>query len=228
MNIAEWHISFKQGMDKFDSLNYPNLEPEQIDLLFNQAIGMFVKQRYGYNNSKKESFEETQKRTEDLKTLVKTSVIVPLTNNVNNIDLNSNFIDIPIDHWITIFEKANITYLNCNSVSTTEDVEIIPIQHNDYNKIINNPFAKPTTDKVLRLVTQEGIELLHSSDSTINNYKLRYIKEPAKVDLLNNVDCDLTPMVHDEIISLAISIALENIEAERIKTYPQVVENRNE
>ena len=33
MKIDQMHISFKQGLDKFDSKNYPNIEPEEIDLL---------------------------------------------------------------------------------------------------------------------------------------------------------------------------------------------------
>jgi len=83
---------------------------------------------------------------------------------------------------------------------------------------------------VLRLITAEGIELLHSSTSSVNNYRLRYIKEPVRINTITtpNVDCELTPMVHQEVVNIAISIALENIEAERIKTYIQVVENRQE
>ncbi len=228
MTISEWHISFKQGMDKFDSKNYPNFEPEEIDLVFNQAIGIFVKQRYGYNNLKKESFEETQKRMEDLKTLIKTNVIIPQPNNINNINSNAVFVTLPQDHWITIQELANVTYPDCNGNNITEDAYVLPIQHNDYSKLINNPFGKPTDEKILRLITQEGIELLHSSTSVVNNYKVRYIKEPVKVDLLNNISSDLTPMVHQEIIDKAITIALENIEAERIKTYSQIIENKSE
>ena len=60
------HIEFKLGLDKTDSLNYPNFEPEEIDLWLNRAQDRFVKTRYVHNN-KTETFEETQKRTDDLR-----------------------------------------------------------------------------------------------------------------------------------------------------------------
>ena len=224
------HISFKQGLDKFDSKNYPNIEPEEIDLLLNQAQDAFVKQRYGHGNSKKESFEETQKRTEDLKALIKTQVLSPLPNNINNINSNSVFVTLPSDHWITIQELTNISYADCNGTLTTEDVYTLAIQHNDYSKLISNPFAKPTDGKILRMTTKEGAELIYDKDSVINNYRIRYIKKPVRMDSLStpNVDCELSDMVHQEVINTAISIALENIEAKRLPTFIQVTENRQE
>jgi len=231
MTISEMHISFKQGLHKFDSKNYPNIEPEEIDLLLNQAQDAFVKQRYGHGNSKKESFEETQKRIEDLKALIKTQVLSPLPNNIYNINQYAVFVELPSDHWITIQELTNVTY-SCNGSGSTvtEDVYTLLIQHNDYSKLISNPFAKPTNTKVLRLSTENGSELLHSQYSVINNYRLRYIKKPVRMDSLStpNVDCELSDMVHQEIINTAISIALENIEAKRLPTFIQVTENRQE
>lgn len=229
MTAAQMQLSFKQGMDKFDSKNYPNLEPEEIDLVLNQAQDVFVKQRYGYNNTKKESFEETQKRTEDLKALVVTQNIIPLANISDNINSNANFVTLPTDHWFTIQELTNVTFTDCG-ISKTEDVYTLGIQHDDYSKLIGNPFGKPTDEKVLRLMTQEGVELLHSSTSTINYYKLRYIKRPIKIDGTNipNVDCELSEHTHQEICNIAIMIALENIETQRINTYSQIVLNKTE
>jgi len=224
------HIAFKQGLDKFDSKDYPNLEPEEIDLVLNQAQEAFIKQRYGYNNFKKEAFEQTQKRVEDLYTLVKSDRLTVTPNSANNIDSNSVFVTLPNDHWITIQELTNITYSDSNGNTATEDVYTKPIQHNDYSKLINNPFAKPTKEKILRLTTRDGVELLHEPGSTVNSYKLRYIKEPAKMDVLSTpqVDSELPEQAHQEIVNLAISIALENIESTRIKTFIQVTENREE
>ena len=220
------HTAFKQGLDKFDSKDYPNLEPDEIDLVLNQATGALVKQRYGFNNFKKEAFEQTQKRIEDLYSLVTSTRLSVIPNGTENIDSNSVFVTLPNDHWITIQELTNITY----SGVITEDVYTQVIQHNDYSKLINNPFARPSTKKVLRLTTQEGAELLHSADSTVNSYKLRYIREPATVDSQSTpqVDSDLPDQVHQEIVNQAISIALENIESARIKTFIQVTENREE
>jgi len=223
------HISFKQGLDKFDSKNYPNIEPEEIDLLLNQAQDTFVKQRYGFNNVSKSPFERDQKRIEDLKEVIVSDFITPQVNGPYNINANSVFAPMPQDHWITVQELANITRKDCNGIDEeVKGVYVQAIQHNDYSKLISNPFAKPTQDKVLRMSTKYGAELLHDPGCTINLYKIRYIKQPVRIDITNSVDCELSLMVHQEIINIAISIALENIEAERIKTFIQVVENKQE
>ena len=59
MTVAEMHIQFKVGLDKTDSLNYPNFEPEEIDLWLNKAQEKFIKSRYSHD-VKRETFEETQ------------------------------------------------------------------------------------------------------------------------------------------------------------------------
>ena len=231
MTVDEMHIAFKQGLDKFDSKNYPDIEPEEIDLLLNQSQDAFVKRRYGYNNLKREPFEAIQKRTEDLKNVVKRVNLVPTPNDPSfNIDGNAVNIALPSDHWITVQEKATIEYADCNGNLTTDDVIVIATQHNDYSKNIKDPFNKPTTDKVLRLTTENGIELLHSENATVIGYKLTYIKEPARINSQSvpTVNCELSSMVHQEIVNLAISIALENIEAQRINTFVQVTEAREE
>lgn len=234
MNAPEMHIAFKQGLDKFDSLNYPDIEPEEIDLLLNQAQDAFIKQRYSYNNLKKEPFERTQKRIEDLKNVIRRVNLPIIANDPTfNIDSNAVNVDLPSDHWITVQEKATITYNNCNGNQLEDEVIVIATQHNDYSRNIKDPFNKPTNDKVLRLMTENGVELLHSPDSTVIGYKLTYIKEPLRIfnDLANpgnSQDCELSPMVHQEIVNLAISIALENIEAQRIETFVKVTEARQE
>lgn len=70
MDIVEMHRAFKIGIDKIDSQQVPPFENEEIDLLLNQGQDRFVKQRYGGNNVYKTGFEQTQKRIDDLRTIV--------------------------------------------------------------------------------------------------------------------------------------------------------------
>jgi len=124
MTVAEMHISFRFGMDKLDSLNYPNFEPEEIDLLLNQGQERFIKQRYGITNTKRTSFEETEKRTEDLKEILLQAVITPTANSTQvnngfNITTNSVFCTLPSNHWFTIWERAIINSDRCNTTSIT-------------------------------------------------------------------------------------------------------------
>lgn len=230
MTAGEMVIAFKQGLDKFDSLNYPDFEADQIDLLLNQAQDTFVKQRYGSTNVKRKSFEETQKRTEDIKNVVVNAILTPTPNAADNINTNAVFVTLPQDYWIAVQELTGVSYLDCKGVTVTDRVYTLAIQHNDYSKLIDNPFGKPKEDKILRLMENGRVELIPPSNVTITDYHLRYIKEPVRIDSINipNVDCELSSMVHQEIVNIAVQIALEGIEARRNQTFTPIVESKQE
>ena len=50
MTSNEMHISFRVGVDKAESFDYPSFEEEEIDLFLNKAQDRFIKNRYGINN----------------------------------------------------------------------------------------------------------------------------------------------------------------------------------
>src|ERR1700751_242204 len=214
-------------MDKLDSLNYPNFLEEEIDLLLNQAQDRFVKQRYSRNNIKRESFEETQKRTEDLKNITRNALITPTPNAPDNIDPNAVFVTLPSDHLFIIQERADIVYADCTNTAIVETVEVKPIQHSEFSKLIRDPFRKPSKTKVLRLMENGRVELV-SDGSQITNYRLRYIKQPVAISLTGNITSDLSPYTHQEIVNLAIQIALEGTEAKRNPTFTPIIEHQQE
>lgn len=275
MTVSQMHTAFKFGLDKLDSVNYPNFLPEEIDLLLNQAQIRFIKQRYGINNPKRTSFEETEKRTEDLKEVVKQAILTPTSNsgqvnNGYNITTNSVFCTLPTDHWFTIWERVIINSDRCNTSSITlyypaVDVEscegcpdcdiencpgeitittipaytqtvtgryaeVRPVQHLEVSKILNDPFKGPDYDKVLRLMYEDKAEIIPAPYSTVTRYLLRYVKEPVVISITANptVDCELSDHTHQEIVDLAIQIALEGIEAKRNNTFTPIINNTNE
>ena len=226
MTSAELIQAFKFGMDKFDSFGLPNFQDDEILLMLNQAQDRFVKQRYGETNTKKFGFEEIQKRTEDIKNIVKPITLIPNPNVPDNINPNAQFVDLPSDYWINIFDRALITYPNCYGDPISDECYIKPITHEEYSGSIRNPYTKPYDGKVLRMMVDGKIELIHSSDVTITGYKLRYLRQPVRITSI--VTCELSDMVHQEIVSMAISIGLEGIESKRLSTYIPVIQNTNE
>tara|TARA_Y100000361_G_scaffold109546_1_gene99492 strand:+ start:9688 stop:10785 length:1098 start_codon:yes stop_codon:yes gene_type:complete len=71
MNISDMHISVQQGVDKFYSQQADILLPEEIDLELNKNIQRFVNQRFNSKSNRyQEGFEESQKRIDDLRSLV--------------------------------------------------------------------------------------------------------------------------------------------------------------
>ena len=229
MTAAEMVTAFRFRLDKTDSLNYPNFDGTEIDLLLNQAQERIVKQRYGLNNIKRESFEETQKRTEDLKAIVVNAIITPALNAVDNIDVNAQFVTLPTDHWFIVNERASIVYNDCTGIPKVDIIPVYPIQHNDASNIINNAFLKANKQRILRLMEAGRVELIHDSTTVITNYRLRYIKKPVSIVSIGTtpVDCELSNHLHDEIVDQAVLLALEDIEARRQQTY-NPIEKTNE
>jgi hypothetical protein len=276
MNITDMHIRFRLGVDKAESFDAPSFEPEEIDVFLNRAQNRFVKNRYGINNTFQKGFEQTQKRTDDLRELVTSYSIAQSSFDAYSSTDNKpygRFVSLPADYWFSIQEEVDVayfdatstTYTNGNelttgetyivtagsvtmdsitykigdsfvddgttitisngSVSTTKSsrVGVKTTQHDDYNRIANDPFNKPKPDQARRLMVDDKIELLSEVDFDITYFYMRYIKKPAEMlnDLVtpgNNVDCELAEHTHEEIVDIAVALALEGIESNRYQT----------
>lgn len=225
MTIAEFHQEFKFRLDKMDALNYPNFLPEEIDLVLNNAQDRLIKQRYGLNNTKRQSFEETEKRTEDLKNITINAILLPSVYSIDNIDTSARFVVLPVDHWFTIQERAGITCNVCGS-NVTQRVEVIPITHAEASKALQDPFKKANSNKVLRLTVNGQVELI--SSCTIVDYQFRYLRQPVAMSILTNTTCELSTQIHNELVDVAVAIALEGIESKRVQSFNPLINNTNE
>ena len=63
------------------------------------------------------------------------------------------------------------------------------------------------------------VELVHGDNINILSYRLRYLKQPVRVDINTNTTFELSEHTHTEIIDEAVKIALEGIEARRTPTF---------
>ena len=52
MTVQEMHYEFKLKLNKVDSLDYSNFQVPEIDWYLNEAMNVFMKQRYGIFSSK--------------------------------------------------------------------------------------------------------------------------------------------------------------------------------
>ena len=228
MTSTEMVTEFKFRLDKVDSLNYPNFDNTEIDLLLNQATERFVKQRYGTTNTKRSSFEETQKRAEDLKNVVSNAILTPALTATDNIDVTAQFVTLPTDHWFVVEERCTGTYLDCNGATLSKRIPVYAYQHGDINRVIDDSFLKANKKRVLRLMENGRVELIHDPLVTLVDYRLRYIRKPATISsIVPLVNCDLSEHTHDEIVDQAVLLALEDIESRRQQSY-NPIEKTNE
>ncbi len=235
MTVAEMHQEFKIGLDKVDSLSYPNFLPEEIDILLNQAQEKFVKQRAYGNNPRRLGLEETQKRLDDLKNIISNFESVTFTSNSSN-KPNGVFVALPDTYMFAIEEEASINYTDCNGKVANKRIDVVPTTHDRYNKVKRDPFHKPTDVEIHRLGYElntsgntQTFELITGDNNTITNYYLRYLKTPISIKYGTqypvpgaDVNCELSDHTHREIIAMAVVDALVDIES------PSYSVNRNE
>jgi hypothetical protein len=208
MTVSEMHDYFKSLIDKMDSLNYPNFEPEEIDLYLNEeGQDALVKLRYsGRPLAFGQAFEETQKRTDDLRILVTNAEIPALPIDAQN-KPNSRFFQLPQDYWFAVNEEALVERSDCNGESVTDRVRITVTSHDDYTNVIRDPFKRPNGTKVLRLMFQDKAELIGSPTTNLVTYILRYIRKPIRISLSSLTDCELPDHLHQEVVKMAVAAA---------------------
>jgi hypothetical protein len=108
MTNRELQNAFELEVARHDSALL--IESNIIVYWLNQAIESFVKTRYSGFNIKNEGFEQTQKRTDDLRTLVVQESLTPTagSNNIYNVDLSL----LTEDYWFALAESVKIAFIS--------------------------------------------------------------------------------------------------------------------
>ena len=182
MNYNQFHTAVKLELDKSEGLELPAFESEELDFWINATIVKFVKTRYSGLNVKGESVEETQKRTEDLRTLVK-EVTITCTDPADPTlrKPNTRLAALPDDYWIALGEDVTITL----SDSSTVRSGVHQINSYEYAHQIDDPFSPHILHydeaSPLRLFNNGNVELIGDGNYTITSYHLRYLKVPLFV-----------------------------------------------
>jgi len=122
-NIKEWHILLDQELNKVNSALYDILTPQEKDIAFNKNIERFVKERYGsHSNAKQKGFEQSQKRIDDLRELVKINYnLAAYKPSVDDIDYNSMVkAELPSDYCLSVNTRSQISYVDCGTFTYQE------------------------------------------------------------------------------------------------------------
>lgn len=132
-NIKEWHILLDQELNKVNSALYDILTPQEKDIAFNKNIEKFVKQRYGaHSNAKQKGFEQSQKRIDDLRELVKINYsLAAYKPSFDDIDFNSMIkSELPSDYCLSVASRSQISYVDCGTFTYQE------VPKNEYYSVL--------------------------------------------------------------------------------------------
>jgi hypothetical protein len=138
MTISEAHIAFKLELDKTSSLELPAYESEEIDFWLNNAQRKFVKTRYSGINVKGESFEQSQKRIDDLRTLVVQAELSVTDSSFRDNTFIADLTTLTKPYWFALSEEVKIAFLSLSNPltavtpSATVDTEWYKVLDGDF------------------------------------------------------------------------------------------------
>jgi hypothetical protein len=218
MTNTEFSNEFDILYNNISSNQAPGLDEYEKSIFLTRAQEAIVLELYNGKNASWESFENTEEIRKYLSNLVgvkileavNTSSIIPISN-------TSQFFILPDDLWFIVHES--VKYEN----KDVENIEIVPVTHDEYNRIAKNPFRKPKDKRVLRIDVSKNddtslIELVPTNGNYIGNYTIRYIKtlQPIILEDLNGLsingksnktECKLNPALHYSILERAVLLA---------------------
>ena len=125
MNVQEMHIAVNQGVDKIHSFQADLILPEEIDIELNKNIHRFISQRFNSKGNKYGvGFEESQKRIDDLRTLLTEVDLLPLYKEQILSNIFVDTVAFPIDYYHLIRVSARTNVYKCRRILTsTEEID---------------------------------------------------------------------------------------------------------
>lgn len=103
---------------------------------------------------------------------------------------------------------------------------VVPINYREYDRQMSRAYTQPLKKQAWRLFNDGNAELLKAElipvrGTTIDSYKVRYIRRPRPIVLVNltaddldiegvsiPTDCELNPIIHLDILNKAVELAL--------------------
>lgn len=215
--------------DKIANNDSPGYEDTELSVILNKAQERFVYKNYGGTNPLKEGFEETEKRRKDLSELTANSEITTASTTQTGVLTNGTFFDLPANFLYAISEEVTIT--STDACYNNKRIKVKPITHDQYVANVDNPFKKPYEGLTWRMdysrvtdnTNPKRHELITNGSYTIAKYHLRYLRRPPAIVVnrttpASQVSCILDESTHRRIIDIAVELALENTQDQRLPT----------
>ena len=121
MNVNQMHIAIQQGVDKINSLQADMLLPQEIDIELNKSMSRFLNTKYGKNNKYGQGFENSQKRIDDLRTLVKEYSAPTIYKEQYNNNIWIDQFRLPSDYLYLVNQRSEVFINNCDPISFSVD-----------------------------------------------------------------------------------------------------------
>lgn len=224
MTTQEFSNEFDVLYNNIMSNQAPGLDEYEKSVFLTKAQSEILKNYFNPKGNKyNEGFDESEKRQIDFSTLIK--AVMPTAyvgSSYVKFDDRSQLFQMPSDILFVLNETALNTVDGVNRL-----INIVPINFDEYSRIISKPYKQPLKNQGWRLFQSTGgvdfiSEVIVKTGSTLTNYKVRYVRRPKPIILTNLADtysnvsieglttiteCELDPILHPEILQRAVELA---------------------
>lgn len=237
MKYIQLQEAFEIELNKLDD-NLTKPTTNITEYFLNAGLDKFWKTRYSENNFKRESFEQTQKRIDDLRTLVteynfENAEITKVNNELYTVILPDNYLILlgdtagitPADGIDNLCwskdEDGNYTIHYSDTIEGTIET-IDRIRENSLSEY----HLRYTKARPIKLIANDLIKLYTDGKYKVSRYTIQYLRKPNKIDIHSNPFEEYTDMPEHtqlEIIKLAAQLYIENQMNPRYNSYSNEV-----
>ena len=239
MTDRSMQIEFERRLQLMDPelVSKNKLNSDTIFSFINEANDNFYKTRYSGINAKNEGFEQSQKRIDDLRSLIKT---VSFDYEISQYD-NVYRVTLPEDYVLMLGDTASIlpTYDNEQCWQKDEYGEYIPkssdtieatIENIDrqLNNSLSEHILKYCSARPLRLIQGNEVILYTDGKYKVSKYTITYLSSPELLDSSNITNTEYTSLpehTHKEIVKMAIQLYLATKPMQHYSAYSTEVNN---
>jgi hypothetical protein len=236
----DMHQAIRLYLDKSTSLTGSvDFLPEELNFWLNEAQDRFIKQRLYGNNYKQQKLDDSQKRIDDLRTLIVTSDFQSLSNSSLGINVKYTYLpDVntgaPYMFYLNseVYSVVSNSPIYSNTLQTGENITI-ELLSNYIKDSVNNPYIR----RPLTYFYLEGgvpaLAFIYGEEFIPVSCRITYIKRPKKLvsgtpGTYETNTCELAEHTHNEIVVMAADMLVENIESQRVQTFPQFNTSKSE
>lgn len=183
MTNSEINVEFDVLYNNISSGAAPNLNEYEKSLFLTRAQRELVQMYYSGKNGAYNSFESDEEVRRYLDTLISVQNIQP-----TYIERYGIFewykINKPNDLLYVVRETAQNASEGCLNGSL---MQVVPITHEDLNRVLNDPFKRPNDRKVVRYDISDGNNVYFNllSTSNLSQYTITYLCKPQPIILVD-------------------------------------------
>lgn len=225
MTTQEFSNEFDVLYNNIMSNQAPGLDEYEKSVFLTKAQLEILKNYFNPKGNKYgQGFDENAKRQIDFSTLITATKPSLYTAPISYVkfDDRSELYKMPSDILIMLNETGINTVDAINRL-----ISIIPMNYEEYARLMSKPYKQPLKNQGWRLFQSTGgvdfiSEVVIRYNSTLTDYKIRYVRRPKPIILANLTDeysnvsidgetaiteCELDPIIHPEILQRAVELA---------------------